>query len=257
MATYNEEKNIRKSIDSIISQSYENWELIICDDCSSDNTVSIIKEYQRKDNRIHLIVNDKNIKLAASLNKCLKLCKGAYVARMDADDECLPNRFEVQISFFMNNDSYDVVGTAALINDETGCYKIRRMKEIPTKNDVLLGPVFIHPSIMMKTKVYRELGGYSVLERTTKGQDWDLWFRFFAKNYCGYNLQEPLLIYHEDKNDYKKRTFKTSMKFFKTALFGFKLIKPPFYKWILVFKPVVSFFVPNCIKKKIHNKRVV
>ena len=100
MGVHNNETTIKRCIDSIINQTYENWELIICDDCSSDGTYDVLKDYEKKDDRIVLIKNKKNCKLAKSLNNCLAIAKGTYVARMDADDECLSDRIERQVDFY-------------------------------------------------------------------------------------------------------------------------------------------------------------
>ena len=99
MGIYNCEKTLSDAIDSIINQTYSDWELIMCDDGSTDNTYQIATKYSEKDNRITVIKNDTNSGLAFSLNHCLKYAKGEYVARMDADDISLPNRFEKQVAF--------------------------------------------------------------------------------------------------------------------------------------------------------------
>ena len=254
MGVHNNETTIKRCIDSIINQTYENWELIICDDCSSDGTYDVLKDYEKKDDRIVLIKNKKNCKLAKSLNNCLAIAKGTYVARMDADDECLSDRIERQVDFLQENPDFAVVGGAAKIFDGEKIISVRKMKARPDKGDVIYGPVFMHPTIMMRKKAYDKLKGYTVLPRTDRGQDWDLWFRFFKAGFKGYNLQEPVLIYHESKNDFKKRTMKTAKMYTATALYGYKLLKVPFYKYVFAFKPIISVLVPYKILNKLHNK---
>lgn len=254
MGVHNNETTIKRCIDSIINQTYEKWELIICDDCSSDGTYDVLKGYEKKDNRIVLIKNKKNCKLAKSLNNCLAIAKGTYVARMDADDECLSDRIERQVDFLQENPEFAVVGGAAKIFDGEKITSVRKMKAMPDKGDVIYGPVFMHPTIMMRKKAYDKLKGYTVLPRTDRGQDWDLWFRFFKAGFKGYNLQEPVLIYHESKNDFKKRTMKTAKMYTATALYGYKLLKVPFYKYVFAFKPIISVLVPYKILNKLHNK---
>lgn len=256
MGVYNCEPFVSNCIDSVINQTYKNWEFIICDDCSTDNTWEILKRYQAMDSRIKLIKNERNSKLAASLNQCLEICHGEYVARMDADDICLQNRLQVQVDFLNNHREYAVVATAANVFDGEQITSVRRMKEIPSKEDVIFGPTFMHPTIMMRKEVYDELDGYTVAQRTERGQDWDLWFRFFAKGYKGYNLQEPYIQYHESKKDLKKRTMKTAKMYFRTALFGYRLIRVPFYKYIYAIKPIVAVLIPQIlINKTMRNYR--
>lgn len=255
MSVYNAEQTLKKSIDSILKQTYTNWEFIICNDCSNDRTLKIISEYAQKDDRIKVISNKKNKRLAASLNECLKIATGKYIARMDADDECIADRIELQVKFLENNDKYAVVGCNAYINNGEKIVGIRKLKEKPTSKDVLFGPTFMHPTIMMHKEIYDALGGYTVSKRTVRGQDWDLWFRFFSEGYKGYNLQTPLLVYHESKEDMKKRNLKTSWMFTKTALHGYKLLKVPAYMYIFALKPIISQMTPKELKEKRRSRK--
>ncbi|MDK0922904.1 glycosyltransferase family 2 protein, partial [Clostridium perfringens] len=94
MGIYNCEKTLSDCIDSLLNQTYTNWELIMCDDSSTDCTYKIAKRYAEKYNNIILLRNETNKKLSATLNRCLEVAKGEYVARMDADDIALPTRLE-------------------------------------------------------------------------------------------------------------------------------------------------------------------
>ncbi len=100
MGVYNCEKYLRESIDSILNQTFKDWELIICDDGSSDKTYYIVQEYQSKyPERIKVIQNKKNLGLNETLNRCLKLAKGKYIARQDGDDISFKNRLEEEYNF--------------------------------------------------------------------------------------------------------------------------------------------------------------
>ena len=103
MGAYNCENTIYDCMESILKQTYENWEFIICDDCSSDHTLEILKKYEKNDKRIHILHNEKNMRLAASLNRCLEVAHGKYVARMDADDISMPDRLEKQVEFLQKS----------------------------------------------------------------------------------------------------------------------------------------------------------
>ena len=114
MSNYNtDELYLRASIESILNQTYKNFEFIIVDDCSSDNSVSVIESYD--DKRIKLIKNPKNMGLTKSLNIAIKAAKGEFIARMDADDISLPQRFEKQVEFLTQNPEYIACGTAIKI----------------------------------------------------------------------------------------------------------------------------------------------
>ena len=254
MGVYNAEKTIGKAIDSIVSQTFQDWELIICDDCSSDETYQLIKTNYGNEDRIKLLRNDSNMKLAFSLNRCLSEAKGQYIARMDADDVCFPNRFEIQAKFLDENKEFDVVGSSTeVLTDD--CTYIRHAIEIPKKSDMKYRVPFSHPTIMMRKTMYDKLNGYTVLPRTVRGQDLDLWFRFFAIGGKGYNIDIPLLQYCEKKNDYKKRTIKVALMAVQTNLYGFKLLGFHLIDYVCAFKPLVSAIMPNFILYKYHLLR--
>lgn len=257
MGAYNCEKTIADCIESIIKQTYENWEFIICDDCSNDNTLQIIKEYQRKDERILLIQNEKNLRLAASLNKCLSLAKGEYIARMDADDESLPERIEKQVKYLEENKKIDVVGCNRIVFDDNGERGIRKSIENPDKNILIKDTPFAHPTIMMRKEVYDELGGYVSNKTTMRAEDLELWFRFYENNFNGYNIQEALYKYRESKEDYCKRSFIAGFQTSRVYLNGYRKLKFPIIKRIYFLKPIIASLIPNFILVKYHSKKLL
>lgn len=257
MGVYNCEKTIKKCIDSIINQTYKNWEFIICDDCSTDNTLSIIQEYKQKESRIILIHNDKNLRLAASLNKCLSIAKGKYIARMDADDESFPNRIETQVEFLEKNIEFDVVGCNRMIFDDNGDKGIRKSIEKPEKNILIKDTPFAHPTIMMRKEVYDKLNGYVSNKLTMRAEDLDLWFRFYEHNFKGYNIQEVLYRYRESREDYSRRTFKAGVQTAKVYLNGYRKIKIPIIKRIYFLKPIIVALIPNAILERYHSNKLL
>jgi len=244
MEIYNCETTLSASVDSIINQTYKNWELILCDDGSTDNTYMIAKQYANQYNNIKLIKNKVNKGLAFSLNKCLDIARGKYIARADSDDICLPHRFQTQIEFLNNNPQYDVVGSSAILFDSSGKKGVRQVIEYPNKYDLATKTPFMHPTIMMRRETYIKLGGYIVSKRTRRGQDTDLWFRFFAKGFKGYNIQEPLYKYHESLDDYTKRGIKVRWQGMKTRFLGYKMLDYPLPYYIFLLKPLIAGFVP-------------
>ncbi len=254
MGIYNCEDTLQSSIESVLHQTYTNWELILCDDCSIDGTFNIAGQYAEQYQNITVLKNSRNMSLSYSLNHCLKVAKGEYIARMDADDISLPDRFEKQLHFLQEHPQYDVVGSGIIPYDKNGNKTIRMINEFPDKWDLIHGTTFFHPTIMMKKRVYEALNGYFVSERTKKGQDIDLWFRFFAAGYHGYNLQEPLLKYHESIDDYKnKRSVHFAWGITKTKWLGFHLNHFPAYVYPYAFKPLISALVPKDIMYSLHN----
>lgn len=225
MSVYNCEDTLEQAIDSIVEQTYTNWEFIICNDCSKDHTQEILDRYFEKyPQKFILLRNDENKRLAFSLNRCLEYATGEYIARMDGDDYCASDRFEKQIDFLKKNPKVDLVGTAMRRFNQEGMADIVFKPQFVDKNTMKSGIPFNHATILTYRRVYEKLNGYTVAERTMRAQDYDLWFRFFFEGFSGRNLQEALYFVREDMNAICRRTFKVRWNAFKTTRIGYKLL---------------------------------
>ncbi len=192
LPVYNGGRFIAKAIDSIVAQTYTNWELIIIDDASTDNTITIINTYS--DGRIKLLRNSQNSKIVYSLNKGIAAATGVYIARMDADDICLPARFEKQVDFLENHKDYDVVDCLQEYIDEEGK---------PTGDFNF--SIFSHDAIYGALQRYNCLGHSSIMARRSAlaafkyrqivFEDYDLWLRMIAHGSRFQKLEQPLLLY--------------------------------------------------------------
>lgn len=180
MPAYNAEKYIAAAIDSILAQSYGDFELIVINDCSKDRTEEIVLSYD--DPRIVYLKNEENLGVAATLNKGLAVAKGEYIARMDADDISLPKRFEKQAAFLSANEDIAVLGTNVETFNEAGpiCTGWSAMEPEQMKVDLLFACGLAHPSVMMRTGVIRELGGYD--ENFNGLEDYELWCRVLERH---------------------------------------------------------------------------
>lgn len=249
MGIYNCAKTLSVAIDSILNQSYTNWQLIMCDDSSTDGTYNIAKSYQEKyPDKIILIRNDVNRRLAYSLNQCLKYADGEFIARMDGDDISLPNRFEVQINYLKNHPEYDLVGcTMQRFNDKSGLADIVYSVDSPDYYTLKNKIPFHHATILVRRNVYDTLSGYTVCKRTNRSQDYDLWFRFFYVGFKGQNLQEVLYLVREDISAIRRRTFKTRFNTLKTTWYGYKLLGYP-KSWLI--KPTLEVFIKSLVPHK-------
>ena len=253
MATFNCQNTLKKCVDSILNQTYTDWEFIICDDCSFDKTYEMLLAYKEQyPDKFVILKNEKNSKLSYSLNRCLEMSKGEYVARMDGDDIADSNRLDRQVEFLDENLEYSVVGTAMTPFDEKGFRPVRYAKEVPQKMDMLNGPPFFHATIMMRREAYKKVNGYLVSKRTVRGQDYDMWFRFFAAELKGYNLQESLYYVLEDDAAMKRRTLKNRFYEAQTKLKGYKMLEYPCYMYIYALKPLLAAAVPSQIMQKYH-----
>lgn len=189
LPVYNGEKYLRLAIDSILKQTYPNFELIILNDGSTDKTEEIIKSYN--DPRI-VYVEKANTGLADTLNVGWKMARYDWIARMDSDDIAFPNRFEEQVKYL--TDDIDIIGSAAIIinqnGDKVGSIRIPTTKqEIVRKNKT----PFIHPTVIIRKSILEKLGGYDTNLR--RSEDINLWMRYFHAGNKICNLQYPLLYY--------------------------------------------------------------
>ncbi len=238
MGMYNCANTLEGAIKSILDQTYTNWELILCDDASTDDTYLIAKEYaERYPDKIILLRNEKNSKLSFTLNHCLQYATGEYVARMDADDLCTLDRFEKQVAFLNAHPELAVVGTAMQRFSNDGLADILYAIEKPDRYTLRRELPFFHATIMMRKSAYDALKGYTVSKRTVRGQDYDMWFRFYALGFNGDNMKEPLYLVREDKAAIRRRTFKVRWNAYKTMRYGFKLLNYPMH-WRI--KPTLS-----------------
>ncbi len=254
MAVYNAEKTLSEAVDSILNQTYGNFEFIICDDASADGSFNLLQEYAKRDSRIILIHNEKNSKLSFSLNHCLKYTTGKYVARMDADDISVPERFEKQLFFLENHPTIDLVGTAMERFNEEGVIDVVSKPTTLDKYYMKQGIPFNHATIMTYKRVYDRLEGYTVSERTKRAQDFDLWFRFFAAGFQGANLDEALYLVREDAAAIRRRTFKVRWNAIKTRYIGYQMLDFPI-RWMIIpslieiMKGLVPYALVDCYRK--------
>lgn len=255
MGIYNCADTLPEAIESILSQTYDNWELILCDDASTDNTFPVAKSYQERfPEKIILIQNEKNSKLSYSLNHCLKYATGEYIARMDGDDKCLPERFEKQVQFLNDHPEYDLVGTAMQRFDENGLADILYARENPDYYSLRKGNPFYHATIMAHRYMYDKLNGYTVSDRTQRGQDYDLWFRFYHAGFSGNNINEPLYLVRENADAIKRRTAKGRLRAYRTMVYGYKLLGYP-KRWLIFpfFRMCVKAVTPYKVMEIYRN----
>lgn len=194
MSVYNSEKFLKESVASILNQTFSDFEFIIIDDCSTDNSLTIIKAFAEKDSRIKIIRNSENIGLTKSLNKALSLAKGKYIARMDADDIALPERFEKQVAFLETHPSIFLLGTQVEYfntDDNTRTYPPRATSQAQIEQLLRSNRnPFAHPSIM-----FRNEPGICYREKFVYAQDFDLYLNLLSQNKQLANLPQVLLRY--------------------------------------------------------------
>ena len=238
MGINNCENTLEEAIDSIISQTYQNWELIMCDDGSSDQTCEVAQRYQRKfPDKIVLLRNKKNMGLNYTLNRCLEIARGEYIARMDGDDISLPERFEKELVFLEKNPQFALVSAEMEMFDESGVWGKTYAKPEPQINDFCgRVPFFVHAAVMIRADVMREVGGYTVDPGLLRVEDCHLWFKIYAAGYRGANIREVLYRMRNDRNAIFRRTLRARINGRRAMWIGFKMLRMPWYKYVYLIR---------------------
>lgn len=261
MGIYNCEKTLDEAIQSIIAQTYKNWEFIICDDGSSDKSLQIVKHYKALyPEKFVILKNKQNMGLNYTLNHCLKVVTGDYVARMDGDDISVSDRFEKEISFLENHPEYAIVSCPMILFDESGEWGQTSVIEKPQVVDfVYHTPFFCHAACMVKTEAYLAVGGYTVDSRLLRFEDCNLWFKMYGKGYRGYNLSEPLYKMRDDRAAFSRRKFSIRMRGVYVKYTGFKLVDMPkkyYYSLIIEFiKCLAIGLCPPKVYSTLHKRK--
>lgn len=252
MSVHNSESTLIEALDSIFNQTYTNWEIVVCDDASTDGTLNQLRQVSEKldDGRMTILVNETNRKLAYSLNRCLEVASGEYIARMDGDDISEPSRFEKQLEFLEENPRVDLVGTSTRrFNSKGPGELVNPAASEPDKWTLGQGSrvPFIHATILARRRVFKELGNYTVSWRTERGQDLDLWFKFFAANLVGRNLPEALYWVREDEAAVRRRTPKARFGAAVTRIKGNKSLEYPIRSYRMPAIELLKIFVPYSV----------
>jgi glycosyltransferase involved in cell wall biosynthesis len=196
LSTYNSEESIGESIDSLLSQTYKNLEILISDDGSTDSTKEICKKFQLKDERVLFFSNKKNIGLTKSLNNLAQKASGSLIARHDADDISLPYRIEEQIQF-MKTKKLDAVTSRSLVK-QNNKKRPGISFYIPDKLLINRKNPFIHGTLIIKKNVFQEIGYYD--ERFYYAQDYKLFYDLLDKGYKVKTLNKELYILNTENN---------------------------------------------------------
>jgi glycosyltransferase involved in cell wall biosynthesis len=208
MGVYNGADTVRAAVESIRTQTFRDWEFVICDDGSNDGTYEVLQQLAHKDDRLVLLQNDRNNGLASALNRCLTVAKGAYIARQDADDLSLPRRLETQVGFLEKHREYAFVSSSMELFDESGIWGRRACKDSPQPDDLLWGNQFCHPATVFRREAVIRVSLYRVAKETRRAEDYDLFLRMYAMGMRGFNLAQPVIQFYEGPLSYKRRKYR-------------------------------------------------
>ncbi len=243
MPMWNDERFVREAIESVIAQTYMNWELLITDDCSSDKSCDIAKEYAEKDSRIQLFKLDKNSGAGIARNNSIRQSTGRYMAFLDADDMWIPEKLEKQLEFIRKNNYKFIHASRIVINEDgkilgkMGCAKKVSFFNLLTEN-----------SITCQSVLYDiDFFGRREMPIRRKRQDWGMWLKLLKECKYAYGQQEPLVIYRKRNGSLssnKLKMFRENWSFWRNEV-NLSPIKTLF---------VFSIFLPRHICKLIKFK---
>ncbi len=254
MGVFNASETVAGTINSIKAQTYKDWECVICDDGSKDDTWDILKDITKDDNRFILIRNEKNLGLGATLNRCVEYAKGEYLARQDADDISLPERLEKQVIFLDNNPDISVVGTyAELYNPRQNIWGVIKPPLNPTVKDWIKGSSIIHASVVMKKRDLLEMGGYN--QNAIRVEDYDLWLRMRVDGYKIRTIPEALYRITSDRTSYKRKRFKYRWNELKVKYAALKRMGIPYNYYVYLLKPLLVGLIPSKFLYAYHYQR--
>lgn len=252
---YNCESTLQEALDSLYAQTFQDFEIVLCDDGSKDNTYAIAFENQSKHDNIILLRNEQNLGLNATLNKCLMLATGEYIARMDGDDISLPTRFEKQVRFLDEHPEYAIVSSPMIYFDASGEYRRGKFKnKYPTKFDFVHGTPFCHAPSMVRAEAYHRVGGYSVDTRLLRVEDYHLWFKMYAAGYKGFILDEYLYKMRDDRAAFYRRSYRNRINEAYVKLIGYRMIGIPWYYNIFALRPLIVGILPKFIYRILHKR---
>jgi glycosyltransferase involved in cell wall biosynthesis len=200
MSVFNGQAFLREAIESILSQTFHDFEFLVIDDGSTDSTAGILASYASRDGRMR-VVHHENKGRAASLNIGINIATGGYIARMDADDIALPHRLQEQLDFMERHAEVGLLGGAAEVINRAGqILSIYRppLEDSEIRSTLVHHNVFFHPTVVMRKEVVVASGGYR--KALLDADDYDLWLRIAERSQLA-NLGEPVLRYriHPDQ----------------------------------------------------------
>lgn len=255
MGAYNAAPTLPEAIDSILAQTFQDWEFVICDDGSTDSTLAIAEEYAQRDARIVVLSNPVNRSLAPTLNTCLAHSRGLLIARMDADDRSRPDRLQRQADFLREHPEVSIISSSVSFFDEEGTWGLTTPSANPTPRDLLRGAPFSHPAAMIRRTALMAVNGYDESDRCRRVEDFDLWVRLYAAGHRGNNLAEPLHSMRNDRAAVGRRTWSARLNEAAVLARAVKEFDFRFYQYVRVARPLMLAALPTHVYLALYRWR--
>lgn len=206
MPAYNSEAYIEDAINSVIDQTYQNWELIVIDDGSIDDTAAMVEKFQSKDSRIVFIKNGKNRGVSATRNRAISLARGSWIAFLDSDDKWDQTKLEKQMKYAKELSAKFVFTGSSYINEDNKPYPgIFEVPEKITYRELRHHNVIPCSSVLVKKHFFEKIK----MEKDEIHEDYAVWLRILQTGICAYGINQPLLIYRISKKSKSGNKIKT------------------------------------------------
>jgi len=253
MPVYNASQYLKEAVDSILSQTYSDFELIVVDDGSTDSTLGILSGI---DDRRLKIVGQPHAGITSALNMGIRCARGRYIARMDADDISLPTRFEKQVAYLQNHPEVGMIGSEYLEIDSGG--RVIGERHLPLCDREIRAAIikynpFCHSSVMIRRGVLDMAGLYD--ERFCVAQDYELWFRVIRHTQVA-NIGEPLVMHRVHGNALAVTTRDEQLKAEVKAR-GLAILSGQYRPWYAVHlvRPLLVLALPRAIRVTLRRRR--
>lgn len=206
MPAYNSGKFIAEAINSVISQTYQNWELLVIDDGSLDNTYKVISEFEKKDSRIKPLKNDRNMGVSATRNRGIELASGEWIAFLDSDDMWNPKKLEKQLEVAKKEAAEFIFTGSSYINEQGEYFKgLFEVPEKVTYKKLRNQNVISCSSVLVKKKYFKNIK----MEKDDMHEDYAVWLRILKLGIIAYGVNQPLITYRLSRNSKSGNKLKT------------------------------------------------
>lgn len=258
MSVKNGASYLERSITSILNQTFRDFEFIICNDGSTDQTQIVLERFQSQDTRIVLLKNDTSMGLACSLDRCIEKAQSNILARQDADDRSALDRFEKQYPFVVDHPEFAIVGTCWYNEKADGSISQYMVPECPTARSQVFRGQYMHPTWMMRKDQIGLVDYYTANQYTLRDQDYHLVMKVLAKGMKIYNMQEPLYYYFVDENQRNRQLQWNKVKGLMWIRWdSYRRNNMPLWAYLFVLKPLLTHIAPKkwMIKYYDRNKK--
>lgn len=245
---------LKRSVESILNQSFCNFELLICENDSSKEAKEVLSALVKNDQRVRLIEGKGAATLAEKLNRCIDSARGTYIARMDDDDISDPVRFEEQLAYLEAHPEIAFVGSVAKLEQDGEVIGMRRLPEVPQMRDFLFTQPFLHPTLMFRKSVFGNGWRYCEEKRCAGCEDYDLLFRLYERGLIGANLQDACFTYTLPPHGTTNRTWQMRWNEVQTrwVRFGSAGLLPQAILYVV--KPLAVGLLPKQLLQKAKEK---